>query len=265
MKIQLALTVATMSSSLTSLVGFSFLCPAGWHYSWTSRNNQARQRICTQHTLNKKQVKKTLLLNNCEEILLLCLLSNQCRSIIINLSIMFCKDVRRTLDKLSIITQNGQKTFLDEWNGVAPSVFMNNVSELSLAKTSSLLSKTRVNWSRKFNTSKPSAIFLDLYEDLFLYEEIIAMVWVKMSRIDTENDKNPRISVFQNFLRIFRQIFNRRRGLESFKGSLREYWLFNSLFRRIYCIFRNQNASNWHRKSPKTQNFLFLKILCIFC
>ena len=77
-------------------------------------------------------------------------------------SIMFCKDVRRTLDKLSIITQNGQKTFLDEWNGVAPSVFMNNVSELSLAKTSSLLSKTRVNWSRKFNTSKPSAIFLDL-------------------------------------------------------------------------------------------------------
>ena len=39
------------------------------------------------------------------------------------------------------------------------------------------------------------------------YEEIIAVFQMKLSQIDTENDKNPKIFHFSKFLRIFGQIF----------------------------------------------------------
>ena len=48
--------------------------------------------------------------------------------------------------------------------------------------------------------------------------EVIAVFPMKQSQIDTENDENPKICQF-SILRIFRQFFDRIRGLECFKGS----------------------------------------------
>ena len=53
-------------------------------------------------------------------------------------------------------------------------------------------------------------------------EKTIAVFYMKKSQIYTENDKNHKIFSFSKRLRIFRQIFNRRRGLECFKGSSSE-------------------------------------------
>ena len=55
-----------------------------------------------------------------------------------------------------------------------------------------------------------------------LSEEIIAVFHMKKYQIDTENDKIPKIFQFVKIFTIFCQIFIRRRGLECFKGSLRE-------------------------------------------
>ena len=53
-------------------------------------------------------------------------------------------------------------------------------------------------------------------------EEMIAVFQKKKSQIDIENDKNP-----QNFnLRIFCQIVDRLRELESFKGPTRKRLVF---------------------------------------
>ena len=44
---------------------------------------------------------------------------------------------------------------------------------------------------------------------IVFYEERIAMFWMKMSQIDTENDKNPRIYQVSKILCILSQIFDR--------------------------------------------------------
>ena len=52
--------------------------------------------------------------------------------------------------------------------------------------------------------------------------EFNAVFEVNMSQIVTESDKNSKLSIFQ-FLRIFSQIFDRLRELESGKGPTRKY------------------------------------------
>ena len=47
-----------------------------------------------------------------------------------------------------------------------------------------------------------------------VYEEIIAMVWAKMSQIDTKNDKNLKISNSLGLHAFFPQIFDKIYGLE---------------------------------------------------
>ena len=44
----------------------------------------------------------------------------------------------------------------------------------------------------------------------------------KKYQIDRENEKNSKIFYFEKFLCIFRQHFERHRGLECFKGSTRK-------------------------------------------
>ena len=73
-------------------------------------------------------------------------------------------------------------------------------------------------WIRKLKTLNMVLIRLPVG----FSEEIIAVFQMKKSQIDTENDKNPKIFHFSKFLRIFRRILDRLRGLECFKGSTRK-------------------------------------------
>ena len=52
--------------------------------------------------------------------------------------------------------------------------------------------------------------------------QIVALIHMKKSQIDTENDKYHKIFHIYQFLRTFCQIFDKLRGLENFKGSTRK-------------------------------------------
>ena len=81
----------------------------------------------------------------------------------------------------------------------------------------------------------------------------------KSLKLTPKMTKFPKFSIFQSFY-AFLVKFWRLRGLECFKGSTRKTLVVQWPFSRVYCIFLNENISNWHRNWQKTQNFPSFKV-----
>ena len=69
------------------------------------------------------------------------------------------------------------------------------------------------------------------------FEEVFAVVQMKNSQIDTENDKNPKVFYFSNFLRIFVKFLKDFVNWIVLKCHQGNGWLSSSLFRRVFGIF----------------------------
>ena len=72
----------------------------------------------------------------------------------------------------------------------------------------------------------------------------------KSLKLTPKMTKVPKFSIFQSFY-AFLVKFWRLRGLECFKGSTRKTLVVQWPFLRVYCIFLNENVSNWHRNWQK--------------
>ena len=82
---------------------------------------------------------------------------------------------------------------------------------------------------------------------------------MKMSQIHTEIDKNLKNFHFSKILRSFRQILTDFVDSNVLKSQQGKIWLSSSFFRKVFCVFLNENVSNCHRKPQKIQNFSIFK------
>ena len=84
-------------------------------------------------------------------------------------------------------------------------------------------------------------------------EEIVAVIQMKKSQFDTENDKNHKTLHFSKFLRNFRQIFDRLRGSTRKKSGCPE------VFSEEYIAFFTMKMSQIDTEKAKVPNFLNFK------
>ena len=95
-------------------------------------------------------------------------------------------------------------------------------------------------------------------------EEIVAMFWLKLSQIDTENDKNHEIFQIPKILcRFFSKISVDFIGWNVEKGQKWKPVLSSRLFWTVFCNLFGDNVSNWLRKWQKPKIFRFSKFLRI--
>ena len=91
-------------------------------------------------------------------------------------------------------------------------------------------------------------------------EEILAVFQMKkISNWHRKWQKNPKISIFQSFYAFFVKLLTDFVNWKVLKGEQWKGWLSSSLFWRVYCIFQNENVSNWHRIWQKFQKVLIFK------
>ena len=90
-------------------------------------------------------------------------------------------------------------------------------------------------------------------------KEINAVFQVKMFKIKTENDKNPKIFQIPKFLCIFSTFLTNYVNWNNEKDQQVKNVLSKRLFRRVkYCLLSG-NVSNQHRKLQRTQTFSIFK------
>ena len=81
---------------------------------------------------------------------------------------------------------------------------------------------------------------------------------MKMSQIDTENDKNSKTFIISKIYALSSKFPTDFVDWNVEKGQQGKNVLSNRLFRRICCTFLSENVSNWHRKWQKSRNFLIV-------
>ena len=75
-------------------------------------------------------------------------------------------------------------------------------------------------------------------------KEIIAVFKMKKSQIDTENDKNPKISIFQRFDALFSRYFERLCGLSVGNGQQGRNVLASVLRKKTNAVLQTKIVRN---------------------
>ena len=103
------------------------------------------------------------------------------------------------------------------------------------------------------------------WNPVVFYEELIAMFWMKMSQIDTENDKNPENFQFPKISCHFSKFLTDFVNWNVAKGQQGKNVLSSMLRKAINAVFQTKIVQNWHRKRQNSKIFQFSPFLFNFC
>ena len=114
--------------------------------------------------------------------------------------------------------------------------------------------KIFVNFSKKFVNWK---VLKGQQENEWLSSKLL---WGDNCNIVNDNVSNwhrnettiSKFSIFQSFYASSVKFSKDFVNWKNLKGQQGKGWLISSLFRRVNCIFLNENVSNWHRKSQNS-------------
>ena len=96
------------------------------------------------------------------------------------------------------------------------------------------------------------------------FEKIIAMIWTKMSHIDTKCQNSQTFPIFKN-LCVFSNFSTVFLNWNNGKGQEEKNVSSSMLRKEINTLFSNKNFRNWHWKRQKIKNFPIFSIFFQLC
>ena len=115
-----------------------------------------------------------------------------------------------------------------------------------------------MNWNVKEVNNEKMCFLVGFFKDLN------AVFQVKVSQINTENEKKFKFFQFPKFLCFFSTFLKNYVDWNIEKDQQGKNLISSRRFRRVFCCFLSENVSNQHRKWQRTQNFSIFKDFMIF-